>query len=298
MVKVKQLVIKNFIRFIQQLIIFSLVLVFLFSGSCFAQSFNEEKDIIIYKVNPAKLDSFEVLKQGTVVNFILNNEVSSKDTKPFQAIHLTAQDNNKNQINAKGLVTYSSMGGIFSQQSFIQISLKDLNSSTGEQLAFPATSSLFSKVHPPHANTSSIGLARTITNLSLATSPATLGASLGISFLTGGLLSSYKNGVKDFIWGGFNGSGLSLVESLFRKQPETFLKAGTVIPFSLNQDIKISQGIKVEDQNDRSYLSEEEAVDRIKTLFKWGDLAGALELAAESNQSETYNELLETIFSK
>lgn len=279
-------------------IVLSLIFIINSSCSCLAQSEEEtEKDITIYQVNPELLDSFETIKKGTVINLVLNNDVSTKNDTELKKISLTALDNNKNPVNAKGLITHASKAGIFSRNSSLQLSLRSINSGETGELFFPASSSLFSEVHPPHANTNSIGLGRTITNLSTATAPATFGVSLGISFLLGGLLSSYQNGIGDFIWGGFDGSGLSLVENLFRKQPETFLRSGTVIPFSLNQDIKISQGIKIEKQN-YTNLSKEDTENRIETLLKWGDLAGALETAAKTNQSEKYNQLLEKISSK
>ena len=276
-------------------LIFNLILTLLLPCFCFAQ-FNETEggDIVIYRVNPELLDSFETVKKGTVVNLLLHDEISTKNDKPLKKIKLTALDNKKNPINAEGLVTYTTKAGIFSRNSSVQLSLRNINSEETGELFFPANSSLFSEVHPPHANTNSLRLTRTITNLSIASSPVTFGTSLGISFLAGGILSAHQNGIKDFIWGGLDGSGLSFIESLFRKQPETFLEKGITIPFTLNQDIKISRGITT-DKPIHAEVAKDLATSKIETLLQWGDLAGALELAVQTNQKERYEELLKKI---
>lgn len=188
----------------------------------------------------------------------------------------------------------STKPGRFSRKSSLKFLTNKLVLDDGQEVFVNAESPLFEAVHPPHADINSLLLARTITNLSLASSPATLGTSLGISFLVSGLLSAYQNGIKDFFWGGINGSGLSFLENMFRKQPDIFLEKGAIIPFILKEDLKVSKGIQKE-KTEFLNVSKEQAKNEIEKLLKWGNLAGAVEYAHKAGQVEIYNELMKKI---
>ncbi|MBI3591540.1 MAG: hypothetical protein HY094_09230 [Candidatus Melainabacteria bacterium] len=250
----------------------------------------------IYKVNPDSLEDFHVLKKGTSLDLILLNDVSTKQTQENDPISLRIPTNENLNINATATTSVNTSGKRFSKYGSIQLSTNKLILDDGQEVYFSATSPEFTSINPPHADSSSLRLAKTITNLSLATSPITLGSSLGISFLVNGLLSARQNGISDFIWGGLNGVGLPFVEKLFRKQPEVFLTNGNVIPFILDKDLKISKGIQKE-KLETLQISNEEAVNEIQNLIKRGDIAGALELSIKTNQKEIYDQLLKKISS-
>ena len=176
----------------------------------------------------------------------------------------------------------------------LQISANKIILEDGQEVYISAISPEINAAHPPHANTGSLAFARTISSFSIAASPATFGASLGVGFLIGGLLSVCQNGIKDFIWGGFDGAGLSFVEGMLRKQPDVYLSKGTQLPFVLTQDMKISMGIEKEKINEEN-ISKEEAKNKISQLLEWGDLTGALEYSIKTNQKEIYDELMNRI---
>ena len=248
----------------------------------------------IYEINLPQLEEYETIQKGTTLNFILKDDVSTLDNKTNSSVNLELEDNENDKLKATGSITKSTNGRRFSTPSTLQFSTNKLLLENGQEVYTSATSPLFSGAYPPHAGTSSNGLARSIAAVSLGASPVTFGASLGINFLVSGLLSACQNGISDFIWGGLNGSGLSLIERLFRKQPETYLDKGTNVPFILSEDLKISKGIHKE-KIENAVVTKTEAADKIKKLIEWGDLSGALEYSAKSGQSETYNELMKKI---
>ena len=255
------------------------------------------QDLNIYKINPDLVDKHDVIKKGTMFSLILNENIStsSNSTKNDSKFLLQNQKNTFQKID--GAIVKSKSGKRLSQMSSLQFSLSKFYLPNGQEIYISANSPIFSSIHKPHANTNSIGLARTIANLSLAASPATFGISLGISFLASGLLSAYHNGVSDFIWGGFDGVGFPVAENLFRKQPDIYLPAGTAVPFTLTQDTKISKGINKEDVEPIN-LTDNEAQNKINQLLKWGDLSGALEMSLKTGQEETYNEIITQISSR
>lgn len=259
-------------------------------------SFNSASAFDVYKVDLNSLNSYKIIKKGTVIELALLNNLSSlanqtKNPAKFQII-----DNDSLSLSATGTITMLSSGKRLSMFANAQISTDKLFLDNGEEVYFSANSPLIQAVHPPHPGNNNLGLARAITNLSIASSPATFGASLGINFLISGLLSAYHNGISDFFWGGFSGSGLSFLERVFRKQPDLFLPSGTTIPFVLNQDLKISNGIKKETAKPVN-LTNDEALARINKMLEWGDLTGALELALKTGQEEIYSEILKKISS-
>ncbi len=250
----------------------------------------------IYKVDPSLLDSYEIIEKGTAFNLVLQNDIYTGDYKGNNDVLFEAPIDDGSTFKIGGSVTMLSQGGRFSKLSSVEFSANKFYLDDGQEINLSAYSPLFIGVHPPHANTSSIGLARTITGLAIAGGPITFGASIGISFLASGLLSAYQNGIHDFFWGGLDGTGLSFIERIFRKQPELSLDSGSLIPFTLSEDLKISKGIQKE-KLEKINLSNEEVLKKIEQLLKWGDLAGALELSIKTGHKEKYEEIMKKISS-
>lgn len=253
-----------------------------------------DEEITIYKINPLQLNNYNTLKEGTILDLVLLNDVHINNENLNKEVSFYIPNNDSLNISATGTITRLTPGKRLSMFSSIELSTNKLILDNGQEINFSATSPLLTERHPPHVYSNSAALAQTISNLSLSFSPATFGTSLGISFLINGLLSAKNNGISDFIWGGLNGTGLSFVEDLLRKQLDISLASGTLIPFTLREDLKISNGIqkeKIEPLN----LTKNEALSRIQNLIKWGDLTGALELSLQTNQTETYNELKEKL---
>ena len=151
-------------------------------------------------------------KKGTDFNLTLLNNIDSKTDNVLKPVAFETSSENLKVI---GEVSKISNGKRFSNFSNLQLSTRLLELPDGNQVYFSSTSPEINAQHFPHANSSSLGLARTISGLSFAATPITFGASLGISFLASGLLSAYQNGISDFFWGGCNGSGFPFVETLF-----------------------------------------------------------------------------------
>ena len=277
-----------------------LIFIIIFSSnnlSVFASNY-EPEDIDIYLVQPALLDTYDVVEKGTTFHLALKNEIYTSDYKYKKDtdILFNAPIADGSEIKVATSVTRLSHGSRFSKPSSVTFSANKLYLDDGQGINISAYSPVFIGAHPPHANTSSIGLARAITSLAIAGGPLTFGTSLGISFLVSGLLSAYQNGPHDFFWGGLDGTGLSFLERIFRKQPELYLGSGSLIPFTLEYDLKISKGIQKE-KLERIYLSNDEALKKIDQLLKWGDLAGALELSIKTDQKEKYEEIMRKISS-
>ena len=272
-----------------------LLFLILSNSSAFAEFKTEETKLNIYNINTLLLNEFNVIKKGTALDVDLLNEVFTGKDKNNSPIDFQINNENLN-LKASGFITMLREGERFSRFSSLELSTNKLFLDDGQEVHFSASSLPLQGIHPPHADDSYLGLARIITNLSLASSPATLGISLGASFLANGLLSAHKNGISDFFWGGFNGSGLSFIERLFRKQPEIYLANGTSIPFVLTEDLKISRGIK-KDKIKYLNISKEEALSKIQDLLERGDLTGALELSIKTGQKDLYDELIKKISS-
>lgn len=264
------------------------------TNSCFGQVVsNEISTFNIYQINPRLLEDYSVIEKGSEINTVLLDNLESKK-KDIKDINFTLNDTDNFNLAAIGKLIMSNEARRFSKHSNLQLSLNMLTLPDGQEVLISALSPSFKGIHPPHANTSSINIIRTITNLSLAGGPITLGANLGASFLVSGLLSAYQNGIKDFLWGGLDGAGLSFIERILRKQPDLFLEQGTIIPFTLKEDLKINKGIQKE-KIEKLNISKEEARNKIEQLLKWGDLAGALEFSVKTQQQETYNKLMKKV---
>ncbi len=252
--------------------------------------------IDIYKIDINSVENFDIIKKGTNLNAVLESDISSQNNSINNSINLQIPNENNESIYANGLISMSSEGKRFSGYSTLQLSTNKAYLNDGTEIYLSSTSPVFKGINPPHVNSSSLALANTIASLSIITSPATFGASLGISFLINGLLSARQNGISDFIWGGFSGSGLSFVEQMLRKQPNIYLPSGTEITFTLNDDCKISKGFKKE-KIEILTVSNEDAAKKIQQLIQWGDLSGALEYSIKTNQKETYDEIMRKISS-
>lgn len=246
-------------------------------------------DVDVYKINLQKLDNYYVIEKGNVLGLSLLDYVSTDSVKPGSKV-----DFNSDELKASGIIARSSTGGRFSMSGILQISANKIILEDGQEIYISAISPHINAVHPPHANTNTFALARAIASLSIAASPITFGASLGIGFLVDGLLSAYKNGIKDFFWGGFNGAGLSFVEDMLRKQPDVYLSKGSYLPFVLINDVEIPSWIQKEKIN-KETVSKEDAMVKIKQLLEWGDLTGALEYSIKTNQKDVYDELIHEI---
>lgn len=257
---------------------------------------NEISDFNIYRIQPDLLDSYDVIEKGTTFNVILQNNVYSNESEKNNKVLFKIVDEEDLDLKISGSVSKVSKPGRMSKSGSLGFSADKLYLDDGREVSLSANSSRFNAIHPPHANSNLIGLARTITSLSLAGGPATFGASLGIGFLASGALSAHQNGIMDFFWGGFDGIGLSFVEKIFRKQPELYLNTGSLIPFTLGDDLKVSKGI-YKQKLEKIFISDEKALEKIQKLLQWGDLAGALELSIKTGQKEKYEEIMRKISS-
>jgi len=74
------------------------------------------------------------------------------------------------------------------------------------------------------------------------------------------------------------------------------LPAGTSIPFTLKEDLRVSEGIRKE-HIDPLNIPQEEAISKIQKLLEWGDLSGALEMSIKTGQKEIYDEIIRKILS-
>ncbi len=262
-------------------------------------SANEDEilDLNIYKIQPNLLDTYDVIKKGTTLDVILQDNVYSNKSENNNKVLFKVDDEKDLNLKISGSVSKVSEPGRFSKSGTLGFSTDKLYLADGREVHLSANSPLFESSYPPHANSNSIGLARTITSLSLAGGPATFGISLGIGFLASGALSAYQNGAKDFFWGGLDGIGLSFIERVFRKQPELSLGEGSLIPLILNDDLKVSRGIHKEKLEKESISSQAEVLQKIEKLLQWGDLTGALELSIKTGQKEKYEEIIKKISS-
>ncbi len=286
----------NVLYFFKAGITYTLIVVsFFYLNSLFAYANkNETSNLDIYKVEPDLLDTYDVIERGTTFDLVLPNDVYSHSNDTNKEIVFEAPGQADANLKIVGSISMISESGRMSKSASLGFSTNKLYLDDGREAYFSANSPLFKSIYPPHANSNSIGLARKITSLSLAGGPLTFGVSLGIGFLASGLLSAYQNGLRDFFWGGLDGTGFSFVERIFRKQPELNLGAGSVIPFTLNDDLKISKGIHGE-KLEKINLSNSEALEKIQQLLKWGDLTGALELSIKTGQKEKYDEIMRKI---
>lgn len=253
-------------------------------------------DISIYNINKDLLNNFELVKKDAILNAVLLKDISTATLKPLEKISFRIQLPNGKNLLAEGFVTVVRHGGRFTHESYFQFTASKIIVEDGQELFFSAYSPTFSATHPSHLSGDTLALARTITSISVAGGPLTLGTSLGISFALGGFLSAYKNGITDFIWGGLEGAGLSFVEKMLRKQPDVNLTAGTAVPLFLKEDLKMPIGIKKEKIVNIT-IDKDQALNKIKQLLEWGDLTGAIEYSIKANQKEVYEELFKKISS-
>lgn len=278
-------------------IIIFVLLITLNNYSASAKTINEDPNLDIYKINTSLADSYDIKEKGETVNLILLTDISTeKKENSTNPVNFEVYNNENLNIKANGFITMSQNGSRLSMLSSIEIATNKLYLDDGQEIPFAASSPLFNAIHPPHVDSSSPGIAKAISFLSISGSPLTFGASLGINFLSSALLSAYHNGLSDFVWGGLHGVGLSPVENILRKQPDLYLSKGTVIPFTLKEDLKINQGItkeKIENIN----INKEDAISKIEKLIKQGDITGALEFSIKTGQKEVYDELLKKISS-
>lgn len=248
----------------------------------------------VYKVDLGLLNNFDVIKKGTTIDFVLLSDIFTNNSKENKIFNLQLPVNEDLDLMASGFISKVSGGKRLSMFSNLQLATDKLVFNDGQQIYFSATSPVFCGVHPPHANSSSIQLARYITTLSAVSGPLTFGTSLGVGFLLSGLLSAYQNGISDFFWGGIDGSGLSFLERILRRQPEIYLTRGTVVPFTLKEDLKVSKGLHKE-EIEHLNISKEEAISKVQKLLSWGDLSGAIELSVRFGQEDIYNEIIKKI---
>ncbi len=263
--------------------------------SCSLKSYaqvNSDLDLDIYNVDPRAINDFDVIEKGNIINLTVESNISSLEPKN-KSIQFNSKANEGN-FKATGFTTKSIKGGRFSRFGTLEFSTDKLILDNGQEVNCSATSPIFKSIHSPHSNNNGLNLARTISTLSFSVSPLTLGTSLGISFLASGVLSLYQNGIHDFVWGGLSGSGLSFIEGIFRRQPDLLIGHGETIPFILKEDLKINKGIQKE-KFEPILLSKEKALKKIETLLKWGDLSGALEIAAKTGQKEKYDEIIKKV---
>ena len=284
----------NFIPMIK--FCFLAILLFLqFTSDISAKPYSEkDTSLNIYHIDLSSINKFDVIQKGTPLELLLLNDISTNKKNDGAKINL--KSTGEEGIKATATLTRSNPGKRFSRLSSIELATDKLFLENGQEIPFFSKSPEYSIINPPHTSSQTLGLAQTITNLSLASSPLTFGAGLGVSFLVNGILSAHQNGLGDFIWGGLNGTGLSIVEKLFRRQPDLHLPSGTIIPFTLSEDLKINQGVYKE-KNEIVNISNDEALKRIQDLIKWGDLSGALELSVKTGQKEIYEEILKKISS-
>ncbi len=257
---------------------------------------NEILDLDVYRIQPSLLNDFDVIKKDTSLNVILQNNIYSDGSKNNDKVFFKIADENKSSLNITGSVSKISRSGRVFQQGVLELSTDKLYLDDGREISISASSPHFQAAHPPHVSSNLGGVARAVTSLSSVSGPATLGIGYGAGFIANGLLSAYQNGIGDFVWGGFDGIGLSFIERIFRKQPELSLGAGSSFPLVLNDDLKISKGIHKE-KIEMELINEEEALKKIEKLLQWGDLTGALELSIKTGQKEKYEEIMRKISS-
>jgi hypothetical protein len=245
----------------------------------------------IYRVNYDSINSFSTFEKGSKIDVTLEDDISTISKKVLDPVDFVIFGNDDLALMAKGFVSVKKEPGRLKKGGSLQLTTSKLYLADGREISFPASSFLLTSAHPQHANTDTASVARYITLLSTGVSPLTFGAGLGVSFLVSGLLSALQNGPSDFFWGGLDGSGLSFLEHVFRKQPELYLNKGMQIPFVLNEEVKINNGLHKEAIEHVS-MPNDEAINKIQTLLKWGNLTGALELSIKTGQEEVYRELL------
>ena len=262
----------------------------------FAPILVKGENIDVYKIDLSKLEKYDVIKKGTEFDSTLNTDIFTKTNKKNNSVSFKVSAYEDRDLDAYGIVSKSSTGKRFQRQSSLELALNMIVLEDGREVNISASTPIFSSINQPHADSSTAGIARAISTVALGTSPLTFGAGLGVSFLISGFLSARQNGISDFLWGGLDGSGLSFVEHIFRKQPDVNLALGTTIPFILNEDLKISKGIKKEQLKEIS-TSKEEAIAKIKKLIEWGDLSGALEYSIKTGQKDFYEDLIKKISS-
>ncbi len=273
------------------LALISLMLVCQIYTYAFAQT-NSNPDLDIYTIDLNSLNKFDEIKAGEIFNLQLLDNVSTLNNDQKQLQFKSIDEN----VNAFGFINSTTQAKRFSMFGSLGFSTEKLVLDDGQEIDLSSSSPALIGIHPPHANTNELNIVKYINSLALASSPLTLGTSIGIAFLTNGLFSAYQNGLHDFIWGGLSGSGFSCIEKVFRKQPDLFIEKGQIIPFTLKEDLKINKGIKKE-KVEYLFLTEEEANKQVKQLLQWGDLSGALELSAKTGQKEQYEEIYKQISS-
>ena len=269
------------------------LLVFFITFFLLSQAGYANEDFNIYNIDLDLVNLTNVIEKGTKLNLVLTDNINSKN-KTYDNINLQVQGNPNIRVSA--FITKSTPGKRLSRNSNLEITTDKLILDDGLEVPISASTPIFQGVHPLHASTNTAGLSRLITGFSFASSPLTLGTSLGINFLVSGLLSSYQNGISDFVWGGFSGCRLSFIESILRKQPDIHLDTGSIIPVVLKEDLKISNGIHKE-KLEYTNISKEDALNKIKKLLELGDITGAIELSVKTGQDEIYSELLKKISS-
>ncbi len=256
----------------------------------------DSDDLNIYQIDPFFLEKYDIIKKGTQFDTLINADISTNTNKNTEALNFTVPALNDSQLTGHGLITMIKEGSRFSRSSELELAVNMLVLPDGQEVNISSSSFTYSSIHAPHASSEVTNLARTVSNIALASSPFTFGAGLGASFLINGALSAKQNGVGDFIWGGLSGSGFSFVENILRKQPNVSLESGTTIPMVLTEDLKISKAINKEPL-EKIQVNKEEAISRIEKLIQWGDLTGALEYSIKTGQKDVYEELISKISS-
>lgn len=259
---------------------------------CAAHS--REEDLDVYNVNLNKIDSYRIIEKDNVLDLVLENNLSTKTNKSKDNISYLLPLSDGKSLRVYGEVGNVSAGKRFSKNGSIRLTANKLILEDGTEVNLSSVSPTYRAYHSPHASDAGLQLARKITTLALGSSPFTFGTSLGAAFLIGGTLSAKQNGIQDFVWGGFDSSGLSFVEKTLRKQPDLAIQEGANIPFRIIDDIKINEGIKKE-KVESINLDESEARERIEQLIKWGDLSGALEISIKTGQEEYYEKIMQEI---
>jgi hypothetical protein len=274
------------------------IFIFTATSAVYGSDSNNEKlvkpEFNVYKANIKHAGNFDVYKKGADFELVLLNDINTKSSQNGNSVDFYLIHGNEKPLKATGYISKQSSPMRSSIPASVEFATNKIYLENGDSVNFPAVSHQLSAIHPPHADTRFLGLTRLITGLSVASSPFTVGTSLGVSFLVSGLLSARRNGISDFFWGGLDGIGLSPVENLLRKQPNVYLARGTSIPFTLKEDLKINKGIEKQ-KNETINVGNEEALVKIQELIDRGDLTGALEMSYKTNQSEKYNEILKKL---
>lgn len=276
----------------QQYLVLVLFLCFFILYSDFHWAFAREDKLNMYTVNLSEISKYDVLSQGTVIEAVLLEDITREDY--MKKVNFKIPMGDEDGLLLKGFVIQAQPGGRFSEHGTVQFSTSEVVLESGNNIEINAISPSFEAYHSPHIDSNLVSIANTVTNLSLTASPVTLGISIGASFLVNGILSAKQNGISDFIWGGLNGSGLSIVEKLLRKQPDGYIAKGEIVPFILKEDLKVSRGYLKEELTETS-VDNSYAKQRIKQLIEWGDLAGALEFSIRAGQEKIYEEIISKI---